>query len=129
MTRKESVLFLKEFCTFSQTLQPQSREAFFKTLNSLGILPALEITLASENKNTKAASIDILIFIVDFSPSMVREYMLQQLTNAEGVSWRKIYSRNEQFLLLYNELLIMFALINLCAVSYTHLTLPTIYSV
>ncbi|TRY72392.1 hypothetical protein TCAL_08442 [Tigriopus californicus] len=80
--RKESVLFLKEFCTFSQTLQPQSREAFFKTLSSLGILPALEITLASENRDTKAASIDILLFIVEFSPSMVREYMLQQLANS-----------------------------------------------
>ena len=32
---------------------------------------------------TKAASIDILRFIVDFSPSMVREYMLQQLSNTE----------------------------------------------
>ncbi len=29
-TRNESVRFLKEFCTFSQTLQPQSRESFFK---------------------------------------------------------------------------------------------------
>lgn len=80
--RKESVLFLKEFCTFSQTLQPQSRESFFKTLNSLGILPALEITLASDNRVTKAASIDILIFIVDFSPSLVREHMLSQFNKA-----------------------------------------------
>lgn len=85
-TRRESVLFLKEFCTFSQTLQPAAREGFFKTLNNLGILPALEITLASENRQTKAASIDILLFIVDFSPTMVREYMLQQLNNTEDVS-------------------------------------------
>ncbi|KAK8373976.1 hypothetical protein O3P69_019806, partial [Scylla paramamosain] len=28
--RRDLVLFLKEFCTFSQTLQPTSREAFFK---------------------------------------------------------------------------------------------------
>ena len=80
---KGSVLFLKEFCTFSQTLQPAARESFFKTLNNLGILPALEKTLASDNRTTKAASIDILLFIVDFSPSMVREYMLQQLNNTE----------------------------------------------
>lgn len=86
MTRRESVLFLKEFCTFSQTLQPQSRESFFKTLHNLGVLPALEITLASENRQTKSASIDILLFIVDFSPTMVREHMLQQLNNTEDVS-------------------------------------------
>jgi len=81
--RKELVLFLKEFFSFSTTLQPQARESFFKTLNNLGVLQAMEITLASENKVTKAASIDILRFIVDFSPSMVREYMLQQLSNTE----------------------------------------------
>lgn len=80
------MLFLKEFCTFSQTLQPQSRESFFKTLHNLGVLPALEITLASENRQTKSASIDILLFIVDFSPTMVREHMLQQLNNTEDVS-------------------------------------------
>ena len=85
-TRNESVRFLKEFCTFSQTLQPQSRETFFKTLNNLGVLHALEITLASENKETKSASTEILNFIVEFSPSMIREYMLQQLNNAEDVS-------------------------------------------
>ena len=28
--RRELVLFLKEFCTFSQTLQPQNRDSFFK---------------------------------------------------------------------------------------------------
>ena len=86
-TRKESVLFLKEFCTFSQTLQPQSRESFFKTLNSLGVLPALEITLASENRTTKVASVEILLFIVEFSASMVREFMLQQLNNSDFVSF------------------------------------------
>lgn len=81
--RKELVLFLKEFFSFSTTLQPQPRESFFKTLNNLGVLQALEVTLASENKITKSASIDILRYIVDFSPSMVREYMLQQLSSTE----------------------------------------------
>nr|CAG4634634.1 EOG090X01QS [Alona affinis] len=81
--RRDLVLFLKEFCTFSQTLQPQSREAFFKTLASLGILPALEITLAVHDPATKSASIDILSYIVEFSPSMVRDYMLQQVNSAE----------------------------------------------
>lgn len=43
------VNFFKEFCAFSQTLQPQNRDAFFKTLAKLGILPALEIVMVSEN--------------------------------------------------------------------------------
>lgn len=81
--RRDLVLFLKEFCTFSQTLQPQSRETFFKTLASLGILPALEITLSVDDPPTKSASIDILSYIVEFSPSMVRDYMLQQANSTE----------------------------------------------
>ena len=43
------VNFFKEFCAFSQTLQPQNRDAFFKTLANLGILPALEIVMVSES--------------------------------------------------------------------------------
>lgn len=84
--RRELVLFLKEFFTFSQTLQPQARESFFKTLSNLGILQALEKTLAAENRQTKSASVDILLFIVEYSPSMVREYMLHQLSSTEDVS-------------------------------------------
>ncbi|XP_037274437.2 serine/threonine-protein phosphatase 4 regulatory subunit 3 isoform X1 [Rhipicephalus microplus] len=76
--RRDLVLFLKEFCTFSQTLQPQCRESFFKTLSSLGILQALEITLGMEDIVIKTASIDILSYLVDYSPSMVREYAFQQ---------------------------------------------------
>jgi len=81
--RKELVLFLKEFCQFSQTLQPQSRDSFYKTLSGHGVLPGLEMTLQSNIKETKAASVDILLFIVDFSPSLVREYMLQQVNTTD----------------------------------------------
>ncbi|XP_068249612.1 serine/threonine-protein phosphatase 4 regulatory subunit 3 isoform X2 [Palaemon carinicauda] len=88
--RRDLVLFLKEFCTFSQTLQPTSREQFFKvsvyilqTLSSLGVLSALEITLGLDDAVIKSASIDILSFIVEFSPSMVREYMMQQQLKTE----------------------------------------------
>ncbi|KAK6635908.1 hypothetical protein RUM43_007176 [Polyplax serrata] len=81
--RRDLVLFLKEFCNFSQNLQPQGKEAFYKTLSSLGILPALEITLAIDDAQTKTASIDILTYIVEYSPSVVREYTLQQANNTE----------------------------------------------
>nr|CAD7569633.1 unnamed protein product [Timema californicum] len=83
--RRELVLFLKEFCNFSQNLQPQAKETFYKTLSSLGILPALEITLAADDAQTKTASIDILTYIVEFSPSVVRDYTLQQINNTDEV--------------------------------------------
>ncbi|KAF4532184.1 hypothetical protein B566_EDAN002246 [Ephemera danica] len=102
--RRDLVMFLKEFCNFSQNLQPQGKEAFYKcvsvglmpakmqsqrslaawqTLSTLGILPALEITLGCEDQQTKAAAIDILTHVVEFSPSVVRAYTLQQANSAD----------------------------------------------
>ncbi|CAB3383793.1 Hypothetical predicted protein [Cloeon dipterum] len=81
--KRDLVLFIKEFCNFSQNLQPQGKEAFYKTLSALGILPALEHTLASSDPPTKAASIDILTHIVEYSPSVVRGYTLQQANSAD----------------------------------------------
>ncbi|CAH1116578.1 unnamed protein product [Phaedon cochleariae] len=81
--RRELVLFLKEFCNYAQNLQPQAKESFYKTLTAFGILPALEITLAMDDQKTKTASIDILTYIVEFSPSVVREYTLQQASNTD----------------------------------------------
>ncbi|KAK9687405.1 Phosphatase 4 regulatory subunit 3 [Popillia japonica] len=81
--RRDLVLFLKEFCNYSQNLQPQAKETFYKTLTNLGILPALEITLTMDDQKTKTASIDILTYIVEYSPSFVREYTLQQANNTD----------------------------------------------
>jgi len=77
--RRDLVLFLKEFCTFSQTLQPQNRDNFFKALSNLGVLQALEVILASDDLNVKSAAVDILTYVVEFSPSMVREYSLHEV--------------------------------------------------
>lgn len=81
--RRDLVLFLKEFCNFAQFLQPHGKETFYKTLIRLGILPALEITLSMNDKRTKSASIDILTTIVEYSPSIVRDYTLQQYDNID----------------------------------------------
>ncbi|XP_018915811.1 serine/threonine-protein phosphatase 4 regulatory subunit 3 isoform X2 [Bemisia tabaci] len=81
--RRDLVLFLKEYCNFAHSLQPQGKESFYKTLSSLGILSALELTLPSDDLPTKTASIDILTYIVEFSPSVVREYTLQQASTSD----------------------------------------------
>lgn len=83
LKRRDLVLFIKEYCNFSQNLQPQGKETFYKTLSTLGILPALEITLSCDDAATKIASIDILTYIVEFSPSVVREHTLQQTQNPD----------------------------------------------
>ncbi|XDV51037.1 hypothetical protein PO909_019992 [Leuciscus waleckii] len=81
--RRELVNFFKEFCAFSQTLQPQNRDAFFKTLANLGILPALEIVLGMDDVQVKAAATDIFSYLVEFSPSMVREFVMQEPQQAD----------------------------------------------
>ena len=81
------MLFLKELCTFSHTLQLQNRELFIKTLSSLGLLHTIELLLAADDCTIKLGAVDILTYIVDYSPSMVREYALQQEVNSDKVSW------------------------------------------
>uniref|UniRef100_A0A8C2I2A2 Serine/threonine-protein phosphatase 4 regulatory subunit 3 n=1 Tax=Cyprinus carpio TaxID=7962 RepID=A0A8C2I2A2_CYPCA len=68
--RHELVNFLKEFCAFSQTLQPQNRDAFFKTLSNMGILPALEVILGMDDVQVRGAATDICSYLVEYNPSM-----------------------------------------------------------
>ena len=44
-------------------------------------------------QETKAASVDILLYIVDYSPSLVREYMMHQTLEV------KIFSLDDQYIL------------------------------
>uniref|UniRef100_A0A8B9SAA5 Protein phosphatase 4 regulatory subunit 3B n=1 Tax=Apteryx owenii TaxID=8824 RepID=A0A8B9SAA5_APTOW len=81
--RCELVNFFKEFCAFSQTLQPQNRDAFFKTLAKLGILPALEIVMGMDDLQVRSAATDIFSYLVEFSPSMVREFVMQEAQQSD----------------------------------------------
>ncbi|CAG0918241.1 unnamed protein product [Notodromas monacha] len=82
--RRDLILFLKELSTFSQTLQPINRESLLKQLSSFGILPALEIAMCLENQFVvRTAATDILNMLVEFSPSIVREYILNQAGHVE----------------------------------------------
>ena len=74
--RRDLVLFLKELCTFSHTLQ--NRETFIKTLSSFGLLQTIETLLICNDVSIKLGAVDLLTYVVDYSPSMVREYALQQ---------------------------------------------------
>ncbi|MGH0127529.1 UNVERIFIED_CONTAM: hypothetical protein FKN15_052740 [Acipenser sinensis] len=80
---RPQVNFFKEFCAFSQTLQPQNRDAFFKTLANLGILPALEIVMGMDDLQVRAAATDIFSYLVEFSPSMVREFVMQEAQQSD----------------------------------------------
>lgn len=76
--KRELVLFLREYCIFSQTITPKQRESFFKTLAQLKILSAVEVALSSNDQVIKSAAIDIFTYLVEYSPHMTREHAVQQ---------------------------------------------------
>uniref|UniRef100_H2YD74 Serine/threonine-protein phosphatase 4 regulatory subunit 3-like central domain-containing protein n=1 Tax=Ciona savignyi TaxID=51511 RepID=H2YD74_CIOSA len=75
--------FVKELCSLSQTLQPTSRDEFFKLLGELGVLPAIETLLANDDEQSPSA-IDVFAHVVEHSPSMVREYAHKEMTEARS---------------------------------------------
>lgn len=99
LKRRDLVLFLRELCTYSQNLQLHAKEMIYKTLTTMGILSALELTLGVDDQKTKSASIDIITFIAEFQPSVVREYTLQQANNTEEVRIRQMNKVKAQIFL------------------------------
>lgn len=72
------VNFLKEFCLFSQTLQPQNRESFFKSLQSFGILTSLQSLIELDDEQVKLSVIEIILYFTEFSSQTIRESILCQ---------------------------------------------------
>uniref|UniRef100_A0A8C3NW66 P4R3B phosphatase n=1 Tax=Cyanoderma ruficeps TaxID=181631 RepID=A0A8C3NW66_9PASS len=62
--RCELVNFFKEFCAFSQTLQPQNRDGM-------------------DDLQVRSAATDIFSYLVEFSPSMVREFVMQEAQQSD----------------------------------------------
>ncbi|CAM4812302.1 unnamed protein product [Rotaria magnacalcarata] len=81
--RKDLMLFLKEFCVFSQTLQQQNRDNFFQALATHGILNVIQVMLSLDDVTTKQAALDVFTSIVECNPSTVREYMLQETQSTQ----------------------------------------------
>ncbi|XP_047571754.1 serine/threonine-protein phosphatase 4 regulatory subunit 3B-like [Lutra lutra] len=81
--RRELLLFFKEFCAFSQTLQPPKKDALFKILTELGILPVLKIVMSMEDSQIRSAATDIFTYLVEYSPSMIREFIMEEAQESE----------------------------------------------
>ncbi|XP_072812303.1 protein PPP4R3C [Vicugna pacos] len=81
--RRELVFFFKEFCAFSRTLQPQSKNTLFKTLTQLGILPALKIVMAMDDLQIKSAATDIFAYLVEYCPSIIRGFIMEEAQQSE----------------------------------------------
>ncbi|NXM92600.1 P4R3B phosphatase, partial [Oenanthe oenanthe] len=81
--RCELMKFFKEFCAFSFTL-PEKRDEFLQTLAKLGFLPTLEMLMGVDDLQVKSAATDILSYLVEFSPAMVQEFVMQEARQSEN---------------------------------------------
>jgi protein phosphatase 4 regulatory subunit 3 len=78
LQRRDAILFLKEFCQFSHTLQPAGRENFFRMLMAHGILQAVQAALDVPDQKMRAAIVDVFTYIVELHPFVVREFSMSQ---------------------------------------------------
>ncbi|OQV18830.1 Serine/threonine-protein phosphatase 4 regulatory subunit 3 [Hypsibius exemplaris] len=76
--RRDAILFLKEFCQFSHTLQPPAREGFFRMLMAHGILQAVQAALDVPDQKMRSAIVDVFTYIVELHPFVVREFSMSQ---------------------------------------------------
>lgn len=76
--QRELLLFFKEFCAFSQTLQPPNKDALLKTLTHLGILPVLKIVMGKNDLQIRSTASDIFAYLVEYSPSMIRDFIMEE---------------------------------------------------
>uniref|UniRef100_A0A0M3ICN8 PP4R3 domain-containing protein n=1 Tax=Ascaris lumbricoides TaxID=6252 RepID=A0A0M3ICN8_ASCLU len=93
--RKDLTMFLKEFCSFSTSLQPngpQGREVFYKTLMQNDVLATIEPCIMSKDPQTMATTVEMFVMIVEFNPQIARDYLLQQGRNLSD-------AKNDQVLL------------------------------
>ncbi|NWW17183.1 P4R3B phosphatase, partial [Falcunculus frontatus] len=81
--RCELMRFFKEFCAFSFML-PEKRDELLQTLAKLGILPTLEMLMGMDDLQVRSAATDILSYLVEFSPAMVQEFVMQEAHQSEN---------------------------------------------
>ncbi|XP_001628838.2 serine/threonine-protein phosphatase 4 regulatory subunit 3A isoform X1 [Nematostella vectensis] len=75
--RMKLVAFLKELVHFASQLQVHHKDEFFKTVSFHGLLPALEMLLAYDNKSIKQAAVEMISQLVDISPYLVRDFIMK----------------------------------------------------
>ncbi|NXA74054.1 P4R3B phosphatase, partial [Thryothorus ludovicianus] len=81
--RCELMKFFKEFCAFSFML-PEKRDKFLQALAKLRILSTLETLMGMDDLQVRSAATDILSYLVEFSPSMVQEFVMQEARQSEN---------------------------------------------
>ncbi|KFD58916.1 hypothetical protein M513_00079 [Trichuris suis] len=70
--------FLKELVSFSQLLNSQNRDCFFKTLAINGILKVLENCFSRDDDSIRSLAVDIVSCVTEYNSALVREFALRE---------------------------------------------------
>ncbi|NXU11073.1 P4R3B phosphatase, partial [Pardalotus punctatus] len=81
--RYELMKLFREFCAFSLIL-PEKRDEFLQTLTKFRILPTLEVLMGMDDMQVRSAATDTLSYLVEFSPVMVQEFVMQEARQSEN---------------------------------------------
>ncbi|KAL8284157.1 hypothetical protein RQP46_004906 [Phenoliferia psychrophenolica] len=80
--KHDAILFLQQLCSMAKNLQLPLRAAFFRSLADRGLLRVIEValsrTVTREDPVMRAATVEILMTLVDHDPNNVRGYSLKQ---------------------------------------------------
>ncbi|KAF6982845.1 hypothetical protein CFC21_001179 [Triticum aestivum] len=85
-SKRELVLFLREFCTVSSSLQPAQRMQLSRDLASRGVFDIISDVLRSQEKVLVSAGTDILHYLTQ-DPNLLRSYIANhEESSREGIS-------------------------------------------
>lgn len=80
--KHDAILFLQQLCSMAKNLQLPLRSAFFRSLADRGLLRVIEValsrTVTREDPVMRAATVEILMTLVDHDPNNVRGYSIKQ---------------------------------------------------
>ncbi|CAM0957651.1 unnamed protein product [Alopecurus aequalis] len=80
-SKSELVFFLREFCSVSQSLQPDKQITLSRDLASQGVFDIVSDVLRSQDKVLVSAGIDILDFLTQ-DPNLLRSYIAKHEQNS-----------------------------------------------
>lgn len=85
-SKSKLVLFLRELCIISKSLEPKVRSHMSRYLIDVGALNIISDVLQSQDKELFSAGANILGYFVDLHPDLVRTFIANHEENLEGSS-------------------------------------------
>lgn len=77
-TLSDCLQFLIELCELAKNTEARIKIKYYQTLTSNGIFEVLESTLPKEDENLRINSTQLLVYISETDPGLIRSYILKQ---------------------------------------------------